>query len=223
MTASVVQRLIVKDWQLHRVHLAISIGGGVIGLVLIQFGGMTGLLGLIGFFTSMIVLSSMLPNTNINNERKGQHLAFLMSLPISATDYTAAKILASVGLFLAPWLALVLGALSIILGRSDIPNGLIPLTLILSALPLLGFCLLTGVALVSESEVFTIAVMIGCNVLYSLSWTLLISNPGVRAGMGSKVAEWNPTVLTILGWEFTAMAVILALTFYLQSRKRDFV
>ena len=34
---------------------------------------------------------------------------------------------------------------------------------------------------------------------------------------------WNPTILTVLGFEFVAIAAILALTFYLQSRKKDFV
>ena len=95
--------------------------------------------------------------------------------------------------------------------------------LILALFPLLGFCLTTAVALVSESEPASIASMVACNISYSLSWTLLISSPGVRAGMGSASVQWNPTVLIILGSELAAMAVILALTFYLQSRKRDFV
>jgi len=34
---------------------------------------------------------------------------------------------------------------------------------------------------------------------------------------------WNSTVLAILGGEFGLIALVLGLTFFLQSRKRDFV
>lgn len=34
---------------------------------------------------------------------------------------------------------------------------------------------------------------------------------------------WSPAVLTILAGEAAAVALILGVTFYLQSRKREFV
>jgi len=223
MSRSLVRHLIVKDFQLHRTSLVLAVIGGVIGLALLQLKGLAGLLGIIGFFTALIVLGSMIPHMSILNERKGHNLAFLMSLPISMVEYTTAKVLAALGMFMVPWLVLLVIGLSLIFGRTDIPHGIIPLTLILVTAPLVGFCVMIAISLVGESEGWVMAGTIVVNAGYSFCWPLIIANAELRSGWGSPTPIWNPTVLTVLGSEFTAIAVILAITFYLQSRKKDFV
>src|SRR6516164_11025694 len=150
MSQSLVRHLIVKDIQLHRTTIIIAFIGGVIGLAVLQLRRIAGLLGIIGFFTALIVLGAMIPNASILNERKGHNLAFLMSLPISMVEYTTAKVLAALAMFMIPWLVLVGAALTLILGRSDVPNGIIPIALILMTAPLVGFCVMIAVALVGE-------------------------------------------------------------------------
>jgi hypothetical protein len=146
-----------------------------------------------------------------------------MSLPVSSVQYTTAKLFAALVIFMIPWLTLAVSAIALILTRSDITNGIIPVTLILMALPLIGFCVTSAIALVGESEGWAIASTVGCNVSYSLAWTLVVRNNELRNGLSSPVAIWSPTVLATLGWEAVALVVVLAITFYLQSRKRDFV
>src|SRR5689334_15115252 len=119
MSHSLVRHLIVKDFQMNRTPIVVTIVAGVIGLVVVQFKGLAGLLGIIGFFTALIVLGSMIPHFSILNERKGHNLAFIMSLPVSIVEYTTAKVLASLGMFMTPWLVLVGTGLFLILGRSD--------------------------------------------------------------------------------------------------------
>jgi hypothetical protein len=223
MSRSLVRHLILKDFQMHRTSIVFAIIAGVTGLAFLQLKGLAGLLGIIGFFTTLIVLGSMIPNTSILNERKGRNLAFLMSLPISMAEYTTAKVLAALGMFMLPWLILVGTALSLILGRNGIPHGIIPVTLILVTAPLLGFCVMIAVALVGESEGWVMAATIVVNVSYSFCWVLIVNNAELRGGLGSPTPIWNPTALTVLGSEFSAIAVILAITFYLHSRKKDFV
>jgi ABC-2 type transport system permease protein len=223
MSQSVVRHLILKDFQMYRTSLVLTIVAGGIGLAILQLKGLAGLFGIIAFFTTLVVLGSMLPHWSILNERKGHNLAFLMSLPISVVEYTTAKVLAALAMFLVPWLVLVSAALSLILGRSDTPHGIIPLTLILVTAPLVGFCVMIAVALVGESEGWVIAATIGVNTGYSFLWPLIFSNDELRGGLGSPTPIWSPTVLTVLGSEFSAIAVILAITFFLQSRKKDFV
>jgi hypothetical protein len=223
MSRSLVRHLIVKDFQIHRTAIVFTIIAGAAGLAILQLKGLAGLLGIIGFFTTLIVLGSLISNASILKERKGHNLAFLMSLPISMVEYTTAKLLAALGMFMIPWLILVGAALSLILGRGDIPHGIIPVALILVTAPLIGFCIMTAVALVGESEGWFIAATIAVNVAYSFCWVLIVSNAELRDGLGSPTPIWNPTTLTVLGSEFAAIAVILAITFYLQSRKKDFV
>ena len=140
MTRSVVQTLILSDWHRHRIQTLPSIAGGGIGIVLLQVGGeMPTIIGATWFFVALIVFGSMLPVSNVVNERKKQILPFLMSLPISVTQYTTAKIVSTVGMFLVSWLTLVVAGVFFIIGRQSIPDGIIPVTLILATLTFIPF------------------------------------------------------------------------------------
>ena len=141
MSGSVVRTLILKDWQLHRTQVLISTAAGVFALAVIQLRGETAfMIGVIWFFVALIVLGSMLPVSNVINERKKQSVVFMMSLPVSALQYGISKMVSTIGIFLVSWGAMVIAGSTLVLSRSDIPNGVIPLMLILFGLPLVGFC-----------------------------------------------------------------------------------
>jgi len=224
MKGSVVQILIFADWQRHRNFILGSIVCGGLALGVIQLKGeVSFILGSTLFFTTMIVFGCMLPPSNIINERKKQTLPFLMSLPISPMQFTAAKIVSTFGMFLIPWLTLVLAGIAFVFGHRGSPHGIVPTLLILATATFVGFCVIAGVALVSESEGAMIAATIGVNTSYGFSWYLLVRNPVIRAGMQSREIVWSREVLTVLGAESAVIVLILGLTFFLQSRKRDFV
>src|SRR5262249_3834328 len=138
-------------------------------------------------------------------------------------QFTVAKIVSTVGMFLVSWMTLVVAALAFVLGHQGIPHGSVPIVLILAAAPFVGFCVIAGVSLVSESEGAMIAATIGMNTSYGFCWYLLVRNPVIRAGIQSPKIIWSREVLTVLGFEFAVIVLVLGLTFYLQSRKRDFV
>src|SRR5580693_1263609 len=121
---AVIRPLILKDWQLHRVQILLSLAAGAVALAVLQLKNETAfLLGTVWFFISLIVLGSMLPVSNVINERKKQSLVFLMSLPLSPVQYATSKLVSTIGMFLVPWMALVVAGSTLILIRSDIPNG----------------------------------------------------------------------------------------------------
>jgi ABC-type Na+ efflux pump permease subunit len=220
----VIRTLILKDWRLHRLQILLSLLASGVALALVQLRSEGAfMIGTVWFFVSLIVLGSMLPVSNVINERKKQSLAFLMSLPVSALQYAISKMVSTIGMFLLSWGASVIAGLILILSRRDIPNGIVPLALILFCLPLVGFCVIAGTALISESEGWTIAATIVCNSSYGLNWYFLVRNPAINGTLKSSVPVWNPAVLMVLGGEALAVALILGLTFYLQSRKREFV
>jgi ABC-2 type transport system permease protein len=224
MNTRVIQTLILKDWRLQRTQILISVAAGGLALGILQVKNETAfLIGAVWFFVALIVLGSMLPNSNVINERKKQNLAFVMSLPISALQYAISKMASTLGLFLVPWGTLIIAASTFILSRADIPKGVVPVMLILFGLPLVGFCVIAGTALVSESEGWTIASTILCNSWYGLVWYFIIRNPAINGDLKSPVPVWNSSVLMILGGEAAAVVAILGLTLYLQSRKREFV
>lgn len=158
------------------------------------------------------------------NQRKKQTLAFMMSLPISPARYGIAKLLSTLGMFLIPWLTLVAAALYMILGRHVLPNGAIPIALILATVPFVGFCLITGTAIVGESEGWGIAASAIVNSSYWLAWYFIASYvPSLTRTWTGPVAVWNAAAIDILGAEFAVIVSILAATMLLQSRKHDFV
>ena len=224
MTKSVMRALILKDWALHRTFVMFSIAGGVLALAVLQVKNETAfMIGAIWFFVALILLATMLPMANVINERKKQNLAFLMSLPLSATQYGMSKFASNLGMFLIPWVTLVIAGFTAIFSHREVPHGIIPLMIILFVMPLVGFCFVAGAALIGEAEGWAIAAMIVCNSSYGLAWTLIIRNPVINGALKSPVAIWSSPVRMILGGEIAAILLILGITFFLQSRKREFV
>ena len=219
----IVYELIRKDWELNRVAVGAGIVLGILAIGITFFGGMVpGVIGVVCFYTVMGVLGSILPK-NIYDERKNQTMAFIMSLPVSAIEYSIAKMISTVGIFLLFWLTLVGVAATMILTRKEIPDGLIPLMLVLSSLILLGFVLICSVGMVKESESWLTATVILVNLSYSLGWYLLIRIPEIGRSAFRPEIVWNPLLITTLGIEFTLIALLLGLTVFLQTRKRDFI
>jgi ABC-2 type transport system permease protein len=219
----VVGQLIRKDWQLTRVLIFASIFAGILALAVVQLATeATAVVGSVWFFIALILVGCMLP-IGIVNERKKQNLAFLMSLPISSIQYTTSKLLSSTGLFLIPWLTLVLAALLSIGVRGIFPRGVIPLLLILALMPFVGFCIITAASLMGESEGWGIAANVACNSSYGLAYYFLCRVPAVMSNAASRVVVWNSTILKILGTELALIPLLLGVTYFVQSRKRDFV
>ncbi|HEX4135728.1 MAG TPA: ABC-2 transporter permease [Bryobacteraceae bacterium] len=223
MRDSVVGHLILKDWRLNRPLIVLSVLGGLIALVIVSWGGQTPfVLGGVWFFMALILMGHMLP-FGIINERKRQNLPFLMSLPISSIQYTISKLISTLGLFLIPWLMLLISAGVLIEVRHVIPLGWIPMSLILAILPFIGFVLITAAALVGEKEGWGVAANVVCSSSYWFVWYAIARIPSVAAGFNSPFPLWNSAVRNVLACEFGTIVMILALTFFFQSRKKDFI
>jgi ABC-2 type transport system permease protein len=224
MNRSLIGELVLKDWRLYRPMIFCCVVAGAGALALSQWGNEpTLVVGSVVFFIAMILAGTMLPLIGIVNERKNKHLAFLMSLPITFLEYTTAKLISTMLMFFVPWLTLVILAISVVEFRGFIPHGVIPLTLILCGLPFVGMCVLTAAALVGESEGWGIAANVFCQSSYGLAWYFLIRIPALRDSAKGPTPVWDATTRNVLGGEFVLILVILGLTYYLQSRKNDFV
>jgi ABC-2 type transport system permease protein len=220
---SLIGELVLKDWRLYRPMILCCIAVGAGALAFSQWGTEPAVVvGAVIFFIAIIMAGTMLPLLGIVNERKNHNLAFLMSLPITYLEYTTAKLISTLIMFLVPWSTLVILAISVVEFRNFLPHGVIPVTLILSGLPFVGMCIMIAAALVGESEGWGIAANIFCQSSYGLTWYFLIRIPAIGNNVAKPSPVWNATVVNILGVEFVLILVILGLTYFLQSRKRDF-
>ncbi len=222
--SSVIWPLILKDLRLHRTQIAMSTSVGIASLALFLVGTeVPVVIGACVFFISLIVLGSMLPASNLLNERKRHNLAFVMSLPISTTQYTASKLVSTVGMYLIPWLILVAGALYAITTMPAFPHGVIPMLLVLVGLVFVGFTVMVAAAMVGETEAWTNLSTVLANSTYGIGWYLIVRIPAINKDLKSPNAVWSPIMLKFNTAENVLNAMILGLTFYLQSRKRDFI
>jgi len=224
MRGSVVGQLIWKDWQLGRMSILITIVWGAAALAIVPWGGQNNrVVGGVLFFIPLILIAHMLPLMGIGSERKKQNLAFLMSLPVSFIQYTTSKLISSLVIFLIPWVTMVSAAVLLVEVRGVVPRGSIPVLLILALMPFLGFCLITGAALVGETEGWGIAANVFCSSTYGLAWFFMTQVPSLMVPAQGRVPVWNSTELSILAGEIAVGVLLLGLTYFLQSRKRDFV
>jgi len=218
-----IKRLIVKDWQLVKKSLAAYMLGGVV--IIGMMGMATPLMfnsGAILMITLMIVIGARSAIELVVNEKKDQTLAFMMSLPVTAQDYALAKLGSNLALYLLPWLLLVLGMLLVIIS-TPLPNGVIPLVLLVSLFILLSYCCYLATALLTYSEGYTVTVMIITNLLLNGFIFWIIRMPAVHLTLESPTASWNSTTLGLLATGSVLVVVVLVLTAYLQKRKTSFL
>ena len=223
MNYSMVKALILKDWYFQRMAILLTLAGGAASLAIVIFGGQPGFtLGLILLVTVLVMSSAMSVMGNTIGERENQTLAFAMSLPISYIDYTTSKILGNLLIFVPIWLAIVSGCLGLIVVAPPI-RGLFAFTVIMAVEILISTCLMIAVALVTESKSWTIAAMVTGNVALNVVGYGVAHIPGIGNGMWGKAIQWSPAATIAVAIELALIALLLGGTFFIQSRKKDFI
>lgn len=224
MNAVMVKHLVLKDWYLQRWSIAGYIAGGIVALALVATGiDAARYIGFILLVSTLITAGVHISMSTVLMERKEQTLAFIMSLPISAREYTIAKLAGTLSLFLVPWLVLVVASVLTILSREALPDGSVPLTIILLTEILVSTCILTGVALVSESQAWSVSTLVAGNLFFNFFIYWVARVPAIAEAAKGEVIVWDAPVLTILGGEAAVIVLALVVTFVLQDRKTDFI
>jgi ABC-2 type transport system permease protein len=224
MNYSMVRRLILKDWYFNRWSIAGYLIAGAIALAIVGFGND------VAFTAGSIILVSVLITVGIHltmvtviNERTDHTLSFVMSLPISAREYTTAKILANLLIFLIPWTTMVVAAVALIASRTAVPDGMIPFVVIMLAEILVSSCLILAVALVTESQAWTVVAVVFGNLFFQAFLYYVAHIPSIAQAITTDSLAWNGAEIALLLGEMAAIAGLIGLTFWLQARKTDFV
>lgn len=223
-TRSLIGPLVAKDWQLVRGPMAGYAALGLVSLGLLSIDSqLMFTIGAILLLTLVVIVGAHLVMVTVVKERGQQTLPFVMSLPITPMQYTAAKLAANLGMFLAAWAAVLAAVVGLLLASERLPDGLVPYAVIVMSELFIAFALTLAVALISESEAWTVVVMSVGNVSISIFMITLARIPAIGQFMMGDVPVWNGTALSILAAEAALIALIVAATFWVQSRKRDFL
>ncbi len=224
MSSTIVKRLVYKDWYLQRWPVAGYLAASAVALLLLGTGGSGSFYaGMIVLITIIIAGGVQLALSTIVNERTGQTLPFIMTLPVSNHQYTAAKVTANLTMFLLPWTALTAGTLAILNSRSAETRALIPIATLTLLELFAAHCLLLFVALITESQQWSVSVMVTTN-LGLQAWFYFVSRmPGIAHGLKTNHLEWSRGSLILLLVEVALILLLLSLSFVFRARKTDFL
>jgi ABC-2 type transport system permease protein len=224
MNYTMVNRLILKDWFFLRGAIFAYFVTGLLAIGLTAMGtDASSYAGSILLITVMIAIGFHLVMVTVVQERSEHTLPFIMSLPISPMEYTTAKIAANLLIFLIPWVTLTTGAM-LLLGSEGARSGaLIPFTLIILTELLVAYTLVLTVAIVTESQGWTIGVLVVTNLFFQGFLYWVSHMPAVATGMKGHGAVWDQTAVTLLAAEVGIAIFLIFMAFVLQARKKEFL
>jgi hypothetical protein len=171
---------------------------------------------------ALILLNIMLVMGSLINERKEKIRVFLLSLPVSTTQYNVAKLVSSMIAYLVPAVVLTLGGIVLLLA-TPLPNGFIPLFVATSVHCFFYFCVLLAVALVTDNQTWITTVIIFGNVSVSFVIPGLINLSSMRGSFGTETPVWSTDVVMFITVELVIAIAALALSFVVNSRQTEFV
>jgi ABC-2 type transport system permease protein len=221
--SAVIRRLVVKELYLNRWLMTVGAVAGLASAAIASHGRVGFNVGALTWLTTVIAVGIMLALNGVVNERKEQALLFVLSLPLSPAGYVRAK-LAGLGLcFLVPWAASTAAAVLLVLADEDIPDGLLPYTLLLSVYLLVNFSVVLCGTLLATSEAVVTATVIGTNMSVSLYMFTIVNVRGIGGNLEAARAVWSGPVWVVLAVEAAVLGIAAVLPLIFAARRRDFV
>ena len=219
----VIRKLIAKELYVNRWFIAGSAIATALSALTAAFGEMAFNIGALTWLTTVIALGVMLAIYGIMNERKEQSLQFVLSLPLSVSQYVRAKLLGLLLSFLGPWLVATLGAAILVLAHPGVPDGLLPYVLALCVFMLTNFSLVLCGTLLARSESAVTVVIVLTNMLVSVYMFTIGTQAGLKDHMFGPMPVWNDTFFYVLIVELIVFVVALVLPLATAARRRDFI
>jgi ABC-2 type transport system permease protein len=219
---SIVWQLVLKDL---RVAWPLIFGSLVLGLLSLALSPWSSIAFFVGgsiLVVALILLNIMLVMGSLTNERKEKIRVFLLSMPVSTTQYNVAKLVSSMIAYGVPAVVLTLGGVILLLA-TPLPNGFIPLFVATSVHCFFYFCALLAVALVTDNQTWITTVIIFGNVSISFVVPGLINLSSMGPSLGTEVAVWSPDVVTFMGVELVLAVAALVISFIANSKKTEFI
>lgn len=220
---SVIRALIVKDLEIMKVPAICYWLGGLAAIAMaIFFGDSSGTIAFILFVSALVATGLHAAMQTVTEERRSQNLPFILSLPITITDYTIAKMAANLLLGGGIWLLLSGASYVIYLGDS-VPHGRVPFMTIMLVQILLAYVVVLVTSIIFEGLAWTISAIVAANLLSQMLLWWIADLHGVRSTINAPQIIWNSTSVTVLGLQLIALAGLIGVTFFVQSRKTRFI
>ena len=221
MSRSIIKQLVRKDLVLMKGPMLLYWLGGALSVVIATVLGQF-MVGMMLFITCLAGAGMHPSMLTVLDERREQVLPFIMSLPITVREYTAAKLLVNVAAYGVVWSTLSGAALLVFRGPDAMPAGNLPFVVIALVGVLLACTIVLATGITTGSLGAVMGAIVGSNIVIQTFLWWVVDLEGMRAVLGGEVAVWNATALTVLGGELAAIVAAIAATYALQARKTNF-
>jgi len=222
VSQSIVGQLVLKDLRLASPIVAGTLVLGVLSLALSPWSAVAFFVGGSTLIVALILLNIMLVTASLMSERKEKIRVFLLSMPLSTTQYFVSKLLSSLIAYLVPAALLTIGGVLLLLA-TPLPDGFIPLFVATSVHCLLYFCVFLAFALVTDSQGWITTVIVCGNVSLSFLIPGLINLSSLGPNLPAEAVVWGSDVVALMGAEGVIAVAALAISFVVDSKKTEFV
>jgi ABC-type transport system involved in multi-copper enzyme maturation permease subunit len=223
MNRSIVKHLIAKDLYLYRWLIVGALVAGLVALPISGREGTAGNIGLILMMTAIIALGIFLAMYGVMAERQSKSLLFVLSLPISPMQYAIAKVAASLIAFSIPWSVVLATIVGIAVAFDPPPEGHIPFVVALMVFMFANFAFLLMLLLITRSEYWAVAGILGTNLGVAAYMNIIPRLPGIAGNSGLPDPVWSPQILATIGIEAAVVVLCLVVALYVQARRKDHV
>ena len=229
MSRSIVPLLIKKDIHIMR--------GPIAGHVVVALAAIAVLAMLIGRIPQWVILNLglillvgpavtcgivLLMKTTVFEKEKSTQ-AFILSLPLTVREFTRAKLLANLLVFTPFWAVATGAGFYFTFGLGLLPPGAIPFLTIVFAGVFVAYLCILGISLAFQSLGITVlAITLFEMATSGYLWVIAFLEP-IRAHVLGPAAVWNTTAAAIVGAQVFVAIAVLAVTVFVQGRKRDFI
>jgi hypothetical protein len=229
MSTSIIPQLVRKDFLIMRKTILIFslISLSSIAILSILFGRIPNwalvniafMLLLAPAATCGIVL---LMKTIVFEKEKSTQL-FILSLPVTAKEFTKAKLLINLPVFGAFWLVVSAVAFYFAFGLGVFPQGTVPfITMVFLGVFVAYTCILSVSLLFQSMAITVISIMIFELGTSAYLWVIVFLDPIQNYVYGPN-SVWNPTAITIVVTQTLVAIVTIVLTLHIQNKKQDFI
>ena len=222
MSQSIVGQLVLKDLRLASPIVAGTLVLGVLSLALSPWSAVAFFVGGSVLIVALILLNIMLVTASLMTERKEKTRVFMLSMPVSTTQYFVSKLISSLIAYLVPAALLTIGGVLLLLA-TPLPDGFIPLFVATSVHCLLYFCVFLAFALVTDSQGWITTVIVCGNVSLSFLIPGLINLSSLGPNLPAEAVVWGSDVVALMGAEGVIAVAALAISFVVDSKKTEFV
>jgi hypothetical protein len=136
---------------------------------------------------------------------------------------TAARLASPTRMLAIVWFVLCGAALVLVLALPDVPDGLLPFTVLLCAFLLGNYSFVVCGAVHLRSEGAMTVVIVVHNIAISLFMFAVGAVGDISRHMQGPVPVWNSAFWTVLALEIAVFLMLFALPFLVAARRRDFI